>query len=201
MPCGASCAKILTGQKADLVRVQPPGWDQHRVVGAAAKEILWSLLDSCDYAVYPFGYESTFSAMKRGLRENERLKDNEIAHRIRSMPDFLVADKEESPQLVEVKFRKGQGRPNKFELKNWEIMRYQKFWPETVLVVLSPFGDRFFAQYVKNLKLEGNSYRNTLFDYTDFSSISSVFPRTTGRLEPFRVGIDRLAGLWKEEKE
>ncbi len=115
------------------------------------------------------------------------------------MPDFLVTHKEDAPQLVEVKFRKGVNRPNKFELSNWEVGRYQKYWPETVLVVLSPFSDRFFAQYVKNLQLEGNSYSKTWFEYTDFSSISSVFPGTTGKLEPFHVGIDKLAELWKKE--
>ena len=189
------------GLKTDAVHIHAPGWDQHRVVGAAAKEILWSLLDSCDYSVYPFGYESTFSTLKRGLRENERLKDNDIAQRIRSMPDFLVHHEEELPQLVEVKFRKAQNRPNKIELSNWEIGRYQKFWPETVVVLLSPFGNRFFAQYVKNLELEGNSYGKTWFEYTDFGSISSVFPRTTGKLEPFHLGIDKLAWLWKKEKD
>ncbi|SRR6266571_1585910 len=177
------------------------GFNQYRVVGAAAKEILCSLLDSCEYSVYPFGYESTFSTLKRGLRQNERLKDSDIAQRIRSMPDFLVTHKEESLQMVEVKFRKGLKDPNRFTLNNFEVGRYQKFWSETVLVVLSPFGDRFFAQYVKNLKLVGDSYQTTLFNYTDFSSISSVFPRTTGKLEPFHVGIDKLAGLWQKEIE
>lgn len=170
-------------------------------MGAAAKEMLWSLLDSCDYSVYPFGYESTFSTLKRGLRENERLRDNDIAQRIRSMPDFLVHHKEELPQLVEVKFRKAQDHPNKIGLSNWEIGRYQRFWPETVLVVLSPFGDRFFAQFVKKLELDGNSYSTTWFEYTQFGSISSVFPRTTGKLEPFHTGIDKLAGLWNREKD
>ena len=181
--------------------VHSPGWDQHRVVGAAAKEMLWSLLESCHYAVYPFGYESTFSTLKRGLRENERLNENDIAQRIRSMPDFLVTHKDEPPQLVEVKFRKGMNHPNKFQLGNWEVGRYQKYWPETVLVVLSPFSDHFFAQYVKKLQLDGNSYGRTWFEYTNFSSISSVFPGTTGRLEPFHLGIDKLAELWRKENE
>jgi hypothetical protein len=61
----------MTVMKADTIRDHPPGWDQHRVVGAAAKEILRSLLDSCDYSVYPFGYESTFSTLKRWLRDND----------------------------------------------------------------------------------------------------------------------------------
>src|SRR5207245_10632921 len=82
-----------------------------------------------------------------------------------------------------------------------DLGRYHRFWPETVLVLLSPFGDRFFAQYVKNLELEGNSYDKTWFEYTNFSSISSVFPLTTGSLEPFHVGIYKLAGIWKQHRD
>jgi len=188
----------MTLMKTETVPIHSPGWDQHRVVGAAAKEVVWSLLDSCDYSVCPFGYESTFLSLKSGLRENERLKDNDVALRIRSMPDFLVNHKDELPQLVEVKFRKAHDRTNKVGLSNWEVGRYQTYWPETVLVVLSPFGERFFAQYVKKLELEGNSYATTWFEYTQFSAISSVFPRTTGKLDPFHTGIDKLAGLWKK---
>ena len=163
-------------------------------MGAAAKEIVRTVLESAGYTVYPFGYESTFSTMKHRL--NDRRFEGDVAHRIRSMPDFLVADDEERPQFVEVKFR-GQGE--RVGLKNFEIWRYKQYWPETVLVLLSPFGDRFFAQHVKSLKLIGDTYQETWFEYTDFAAISSVFPRTKGKLEPFLVGIDKLARLWKEE--
>jgi hypothetical protein len=169
-------------------------------VGGAAKETVRGLLESCGYAVYPFGYESTFSTLKRQLKD-KRLENSDLAQRIRSMPDFLVTDEEVLRQLVEVKFGKGQSRPDTFSLGNWEVGRYKRYWPESLLVLLSPFGDRFFAQYVKNLKLGSDSYSKTLFEYTDFSSISSVLPRTTGKLEPYHVGIDKLAGLWKEEKD
>ncbi len=177
------------------------GFDYDRVVGAAAKEILRSLLESSGYTVYPFGYESTFYAVKQRLRE-KRLQKNDLAQRIRSMPDFLVADDEELPQLVEVKFRKTWEAQAKqmVGFGNWEIGRYKQFWPESVLVLLSPFGDRFFAQFVKNLDIEGDPYGRTMFEYTAFSSISNIFQRTSGKLGPFCVGIDKLANLWKEEK-
>ncbi len=189
--------------KADVVgKIPSRGFEHDRVVGAAAKEILWSLLEYCGYTVYPFGYESTFATVKRHLRE-KRFERNDLAQRIRSMPDFLVAGDEEPPQLVEVKFRKtwdAQTRPA-IGFGNWEIGRYKQFWPESVLVLLSPFGDRFFAQYVKNLDIKGDSYGRTMFEYTDFSSISNIFQRTTGKLQPFHIGIDNLADLWKEEKK
>ena len=189
--------------KGDVAgKIPSRGFDHDRVVGAAAKEILWSLLESCGYTVYPFGYESTFAAVKRHLRD-KRLEKNDLANRIRSMPDFIVADDEELPQLVEVKFRKtwdAQSRPM-IGFGNWEIGRYKQFWPESVLVLLSPFGDRFFAQYVKSLDLDGDSYGRTMFEYAAFSSISNIFQRTRGKLEHFQIGIDKLADLWKDEKK
>ncbi len=182
--------------KPEVVRESNLGFQQGLVVGAAAKEIVRTVLESSGYTVYPFGYESTFSTMKHRLKDKRF--ESDVAQRIRSMPDFLVSDDEEIPKLVEVKFR-GQGY--KIGLKNFEIWRYNKFWTETVLVLLSPFGDRFFAQYVKSLKLEGDTDKETWFEYTDFAALSSVFPRTKGKLEPFHIGIDKLARLWKEERE
>jgi hypothetical protein len=195
-------SKLSFGLKPDTSHTLQQRFDQDRVKGAAAKEILRGLLESSEYDVYPFGYESTLSVLKRRLGD-KRLGDNPVSQRIRSMPDFLVTDRaeEEPPQLVEVKFRKAQDPPHKIFLKNWDLERYKRYWPESVLVLLSPFGDRFFVQHMKNLELDGDSYGHTWFEYTDFGSISSIFPRTTGKLGPFHVGIDKLAGLWHEEKD
>jgi len=195
-------SKLSFGLRADTGHALQQKFDQERVKGAAAKEILRGLLKSSDYDVYPFGYESTLSVLKRRLGD-KRLGENPVSQRIRSMPDFLVTDRaeEEPPQLVEVKFRKAQDPPHKIALKNWDIERYKKYWLESVLVLLSPFGDRFFAQHVKNLEREGDPYGNTWFEYTDFGHISSIFPKTTGKLGPFHVGIDKIAGLWREDKD
>jgi hypothetical protein len=187
--------------KTDIVHLPQQKFDKDKVTGAAAKEILRSLLESAEYEVYPFGYESTLSVLKRRFGDRS-LNEDPVSQRIRSMPDFLVADSEgkEPPQLIEVKFRRVHENPTaKIVLKNWDLVRYAKHWPETVLVLLSPFRDHFFAQHVKNLQPEGDSFGHTGFEYTKFSSISNFFSRTRGKLEPFYGGIDRLAGLWKEE--
>ena len=42
---------------------------QDLAVGASAKEILKSLLESSGYTVYPFGYEGSMSALKREMAE------------------------------------------------------------------------------------------------------------------------------------
>jgi len=40
-------------------------FDQNKVVGAAAKEMVRSLLESCRYSVLPFGYENVLAAALR----------------------------------------------------------------------------------------------------------------------------------------
>jgi len=175
------------------------GFDQHIVIGAAAKEIVRSLLESSGYNVYPFGYESSLSALKTHIRERG-LQDTDLVQRVRSMPDFIVSA-EKDLKLVEVKFRNRRdkdGRPG-FFLKNIELNRYKQFWGESFLVLLSPHGGRFFSQSVRSL-IPG-SQETKWFDYRDFDSLPKIFPATGGRLENFSTAVNKLAGLWENEKE
>ena len=84
-------------------------FDQNKVVGAAAKEMVRSLLESCGYAVLPFGYENVLAGVRPQLGDRGRFGRSDLAERIRSMPDFLVLG-EEDLHLAEVKFRAGSVR-------------------------------------------------------------------------------------------
>jgi len=181
------------------LRSRQLGFDQHIVIGAAAKEIVRSLFESSGYSVYPFGYESSLSALKTHIRERG-LQDSDLVNRVRSMPDFIVSA-ERDLKLVEVKFRNRRdkdGRPG-FFLKNVELNRYKLFWGESFVVLLSPHGERFFAQSVRSL-IPG-SQETKWFDYGDFDPLPEVFPATEGRLQNFSVAVNKLAGLWENEKE
>jgi len=121
-------SKPLSGLKTNIVRLPQQKFDKDKVTGAAAKEILRSLLESAEYEVYPFGYESTLSVLKRRFGDRS-LNEDPVSQRIRSMPDFLVADSEgkEPPQLIEVKFRRVHENPTaRIVLKNWDLVRYAK---------------------------------------------------------------------------
>ncbi len=175
------------------------GFDQHIVIGAAAKEIVRSLLESSGYSVYPFGYESSLSALKTHIRERG-LQDTDLVQRVRSMPDFIVSA-EKDLKLIEVKFRNRrdkEGRPGVF-LKNIELNRYKQFWGESILVLLSPHGGRFFGQSVRSL-IPG-SQETKWFDYGNFDSLPTIFPTTDGKLENFSTAVNKLASLWENEKE
>jgi len=60
------------------------------IIGAAAKEILRSLLEASQYKVYPFGYESSLSSLKMHIWDSHMLDSNAV-ERVRSMPDYVVS--------------------------------------------------------------------------------------------------------------
>ncbi len=167
------------------------------MVGAAAKEILRSLLESSGYGVYPFGYESSLSTLKTHIWD-KGFENTDIVQRIRSMPDYIVST-ESDLQLVEVKFRRKsdrEGQPGVF-LKNRDINRYKQFWGESIIVLLSPHADHFFAQSVR--KIIPGSYETKWFSYSDFHSLSSIFPAVAEKLHSFTAAIDKLSTLWDEK--
>ena len=47
-------------------------FDQNRVVGAAAMEMVRSLLESCKYTVLPFGYENILAGVRSQLGDRNR---------------------------------------------------------------------------------------------------------------------------------
>ncbi|HZD13368.1 MAG TPA: hypothetical protein VE177_07620, partial [Candidatus Binatus sp.] len=68
------------------------------------------------------------------------------------MPDYVVSS-DKGLKLVEVKFRKRSdrdGRPGAL-MKNSDLNRYRRYWAESVIALISPFGDHFFCQDVDKL--------------------------------------------------
>ncbi len=106
-------------------------FSQSLIIGAAAKEILRSLLEASGYNVYPFGYESSLSSLKMHIWDNQ-VNDSNAVQRVRSMPDYVVSS-DKNLRLVEVKFRKKSdhnGHSGVF-LKNGDLNRYRQYWGES----------------------------------------------------------------------
>ena len=115
------------------------------------------------------------------------------------MPDYVVSS-DKGLKLVEVKFRKRSdrdGHPGVL-MKNSDLNRYRRYWAESVIALISPFGDRFFCQDVNNL-IPG-SQDTKWFDYNDFQSLREVYPETRDKLKAFAVAVDKLGSLWDEQK-
>jgi hypothetical protein len=184
--------------EAQLQRHHSQAFSQHLIIGAAAKEILRSLLEASQYKVYLFGYESSLSSFKMHIWDSHFQDSNEV-ERIRSMPDYVVSS-EKGLKLVEVKFRKRSDRERHsgVYMKNTDLNRYRHYWAESIIALISPFGARFFCQDVDNL-IPG-SQDTKWFDYSEFQSLSEVYPKTKNELKAFGVAVDKLGNLWDQQK-
>jgi hypothetical protein len=184
--------------EVQLPRHHTQAFSQNLIIGAAAKEILRSLLEASQYKVYPFGYESSLSSLKMHIWDSHMLDSNAV-ERVRSMPDYVVSS-EKGLKLVEVKFRKRSdhdGHPGVY-LKNKDLYRYRQYWAESVIALISPFGDRFFCKDVNSL-IPG-SQEAKWFDFDAFQSLHEVYPETRDKLKAFGVAVDKLGTLWDEHK-
>lgn len=155
-------------------------FDDDLMFGYFFKDIVVLLLDKCGYEVYPYGYESFFPNLKRKLYNTENPK---AAERIRSTPDLLVRNpNDQQVEIVEVKARSATGA---YGLKIDGIERYLKFWLESVIILVIPSGNYFYAQRISELKSQ------TSYSPQDFRPLEEIFPLVKGLLEDFRKKLVR----------
>jgi hypothetical protein len=132
--------------------------------GNAYKDMVRAILEQSGYSVYPFGYESTFSSVKSKLTKDT--KCSRTVRRMRSSPDFLVHDEQKKDlMLVEVKMRT-KVPP---EIKPRLIENIKEFWNDSILVLVVPEGNVFYAQRICEIEIREKYYR--LEDFEEFQSI------------------------------
>jgi Holliday junction resolvase len=134
--------------------------------GSMYKDMVRVLLQKSGYSVYPYGYESTLSELKGKLTEKTR--NSKTGRRIRCSPDMLVYD-DKNVMLVEVKMR-GKSPPM---IRASEIMNVKEFWNDSILVVVVPEGNIFYAQKISKLKIQKNDY----YQLSDFEKFQDIFTR------------------------
>ncbi len=125
------------------------------------------MLEKSGYTVYPYGYESAFSHVKSKLTKNTR--NSRTVRRIRSSPDLLVYDEQRNDlMLVEVKMRR-QMPPR---IKPRLIENYKEFWSDSILVLVVPEGNVFYAQKISELEIRQEYYR-----IPDFEMLQDIFTK------------------------
>jgi len=135
--------------------------------GNIFKDIVKLLLEKSGYTVYPYGYESTFSHVRSKLTKNT--KNSRTVRRIRSSPDMLVFDEQRDDlMLVEVKMR--SHTPPK--IKPRLIVNYKEFWDDSILVLVVPKGNVFYAQKIRELET-----RKTYYRLVDLEKLQDIFTR------------------------
>jgi hypothetical protein len=137
--------------------------------GNAYKDMIKVILQKSGYTVYPYGYESSFSDVKsKFTKESRNLK---TVRRIRSSPDLLVYDDQKNDlTLVEVKMRGNTPpkiRPNLIE-------NIKEFWNDSILVIVVPEGNVFYAQRISELEIKQGGY-----PLSDFKKFQDIFKRVS----------------------
>lgn len=137
--------------------------------GNQVKELVKVLLERSGYSVFPYGYESTLADVKKKLNVRDA-RNSRTARRIRSTPDLLVYDeKRKDVTLVEVRMRRA---PKETSIKYLKIAWCKEFWDDTIVVVVVPGGNVFYAQKVSELE-----FKQTYDATTDFERFEDVFTR------------------------
>jgi len=141
------------------------------VKGGTIKELVKVLLEKSGYTVYPYGYESTFSGVRKKLMDKEA-RNSPTVRRIKSSPDLLVFDEaKKDVMLVEVKMRRAP-KETKVLIFSRLIASYKEFWNDSILVLVIPCGHVFYAQKINALEIK-ESYSAT----TDFVKFEEVFTK------------------------
>ncbi len=115
--------------------------------GRTAEHIVSSMLSEAGYFVYRFGYEGILqSLVQTGL---PKMKQASIpAEKIRTMPDFIVMNKEGDVFFIEVKFRTN-GREDRY-FQEW-LGKAMKYWPEAKILLIHPYEPCFQISTIKDL--------------------------------------------------
>src|SRR4030065_775080 len=137
--------------------------------GNAYKDMIKVMLQKSGYTVYHYGYESTSSDVKSNLRKETR--NSKTVRRIRSSPDLLVYDDQKNDlMLVEVKNR-GTCPP---KISPRLIKNIKEFWNDSILAVVVPEGNVFYAQRISDLETKQVYYR-----LSDFKKFQEIFTRVS----------------------
>jgi hypothetical protein len=170
----------------------------NRVIGNLAKEIVRSLLDESGYRTYPYGYESFLSDVRHSIHIDGS-ETRGTVERIRSHPDLVVYDDKTGDwRLVEVKYRDLQST-ERVGIARRSVRWYQRYWRDSVLLIVLPAGKIFYAQYVRKLpdaRLEEHQFIDFNLD-SEFLPMRKIFPKVEEKLisGPFAQLAKRISRI------
>ncbi len=98
--------------------------------GRMAESLVEELFKLSGHKIYRFGYESVLQNLTQV--ESNFEKHNDVAEKIRAIPDFIAIDSFGKPIFLEVKFR---WSPKTHENDVAMLERINQFWPSTVVFV------------------------------------------------------------------
>jgi hypothetical protein len=134
--------------------------------GYIGKDLVKSLLETSGYTVCHYGYEDTLPDVMS--KRTSKTSNSPTGRRIRKSPDLLVYD-DEKIMLTEVKTR----LTSPPVINSGEIRILKEFWNDSILVLVVPVKDIFYAQEVNQLATLQGYY----LSLSDFRQLSHIFTR------------------------
>jgi len=134
--------------------------------GYSFKNLIKIILEKSGYRVCPYGYEVTLSEVKSKL--TQETKYSKTGLRIRSSPDLLVYD-DQNLMLIEVKSRSSSPA----YIRAGEIKPLKEFWSDSILVVVVPEGNIFYAKRISELEIRQDDH----YPLSDFEKFQDIFTR------------------------
>jgi len=163
------------------------------LAGHFHKDLIRVILEESGYEVYPYGYESFLTPLKIKFERGET-KHTEISKKIRSTPDLLVYNPENTTvELLEVKSTRWDWTDN---VLITALPKYQKYWRYSILAMVLPAGHFFYAQYVNKLKPRADN----VFDLKkEFEWFEDMFTRV--HLDTLYSYKRQIIDFWNRQRE
>lgn len=99
--------------------------------GRMAETLIEELLKKSGNTVYRFGYEAIMQNLTQ-LKKSFDSTHSDIGDRIRSIPDFIVIDKNDKPVLLEVKYR-WNAKIHENDIKRLKLIK--DYWEAKIIFV------------------------------------------------------------------
>lgn len=159
------------------------------------EEVVKHLLEKTGWTVFKIGYEITCPNIY-SIIDNWKQPKPEM-ERLRSTPDLFVVrktqNKKDAPFLVEVKFRSLYQNTVKID----NVKRYQKYWPEMLLVLVTNKYPYLLAKKIVELY----ATKNSVYSLSDFHSLVPFFHHLGGeRIALFLEGFEQSVENRKYQK-
>jgi hypothetical protein len=159
----------------DVMEEYKPPFGKMLLQGEFIKSVVRRVLEESGYMTFPYGYESFLTFIKRVFQEKKARRISKVAERIASAPDLIVySPGNQEVWMVEVKSKNWDPADRTPDWDKSGIDKYQRFWPESVIVFIMPSKHWYYAQIAEKIKLPKTSKED--LDITkEFRQFEEVF--------------------------
>jgi hypothetical protein len=166
--------------------------------GNLGMAIVKAMLEKSGYTVSHYGYEITLLDAKS--KRTYKKSSSTTGRRIRSSPDLLVYDDKDIMMLVEVKTRTPSQWMGAGEiwLRKYEISPLKDFWSDSILAIIVPEGNVFYAKRISELEIKQSEH----YSLKEFEKFQDIFTKVSPEdISHFKDVASQIFQIFTAEKE